>query len=1001
MSIKWKVIASVMLLIVIISTVFIAVFIQFSNKNIEAYIDNRIANIKIIAQSIEEQQRVVYRNRIKSFISYKNIQSREETLNAFARRDRQELQRLSQPFFKILQEENSHFSSLAWITPESRNFLRVHFPYKFDDDISTMRPDIVNANATLTPSYGYIVAGQGLIYTIVQPVLYEGNHIGLVQFAIKGDSLLDAVFAGMHTPVGFLFDNEKFRFATNTILPAISDNSITIQSGHLPLFKRIRNQVDWSLDRQRICLADKIYVIVKVLNLLSYDDKLQGTLISVLDITERTAEAANRVTWIVVLSGLLLLCSFLILYFSLGRLVQKISDLNQALNESIYHLQQQADELQQEQDLFMAGPVMTFTWENSEQLSVQQVSANVRDILGYKEEELLSGQVCYADLIHPDDRQSVASALAECKIRKMSFAHDPYRLMTRDHGLVWVLQTSIPVRNSDNVITHYRGYLVDITRTMLMEKTIQVTRDRLEFIIDGAGLGTWDWNLQTGEETFNEHYAATLGYSLAELSREFADWESRIHPDDYDRVMQTLADHLEGRSESCLSEYRLRHKSGRWIWVLGIGRIIERAENEAPQRLAGIIFDITDRKEQEELRLQTARQQEQLKQFDSLRNMAGAIAHRFNNSIMGVHGNLELLLLLLSRGTEERTRAEQALQAAKSAGQVGSMMLTYVGQRPLTLHREDLVEVVKTVITENSPLFPSAVSLQYGAGNGSLYCSMDSEQMKEVIGGIIANSVESFSEGTGEIEVDFGEGFFKADSFPIPFHDMDVKDGDYVFCRIKDSGHGISPENILRIFEPFFTTRFIGRGIGLALAVGILKAHHGALTVESHPDQGTVVTILLPSKSAPRHEIAPRQSRKPEQESDAKILQGNILFADDDTMLLEMGRKILESFGLAVHTARNGQEAVDIISRQDVHFRAVLLDVSMPDMNGIKAMEEIRAIDPDLPVVLTSGYAKDDPLFRELTMQPDGFLGKPFKLFEIRSIVAALPESISRPHRSD
>ena len=210
----------------------------------------------------------------------------------------------------------------------------------------------------------------------------------------------------------------------------------------------------------------------------------------------------------------------------------------------------------------------------------------------------------------------------------------------------------------------------------------------------------------------------------------------------------------------------------------------------------------------------------------------------------------------------------------------------------------------------------------------------------------------------------------------------------YSFCQIQDSGHGIGPENLQRIFEPFYTTRFVGRGLGLALTVGIMRAHHGAITVEKSTSyKGTTVRVLFPS--IPTSQQARHFPEEVKVES--MCLSGDILLADDEEIVLNTGREILEALGFTVHVAVDGQEAVDKVRRQNISFCAAVLDISMPEMDGIIAMKAIREIDPSIPILLTSGYSEDTFSFQEdQKSKPDCFLAKPFQLSDMRSSLEKL-----------
>ena len=261
----------------------------------------------------------------------------------------------------------------------------------------------------------------------------------------------------------------------------------------------------------------------------------------------------------------------------------------------------------------------------------------------------------------------------------------------------------------------------------------------------------------------------------------------------------------------------------------------------------GIYRDITEQKEQDALKLKINQQQEELKRLKSLKTMAGAIAHRFNNSMTAVLGNLELLEMTVEADAPGRENIAYALDVTREASQIGSMMLTYVGQMKLQRTSANLVDIVRTVVVELKSQFLPSISLKFGAQPEPLYCVADGLQIKAVIRSVLINAIESLPASSGTIEITFGSEQYATSTFPTCFQNDDIESKLYSFCQISDSGAGIKPEDISRICEPFFTTKFIGRGLGLALSVGILQAHQGALTVESLPEQGTTMRILLPS----------------------------------------------------------------------------------------------------------------------------------------------------------
>ena len=271
--------------------------------------------------------------------------------------------------------------------------------------------------------------------------------------------------------------------------------------------------------------------------------------------------------------------------------------------------------LQQKHEMFMHGPVMIFTWTHQENWPVQYVSENVGDTLGFSANEFLDGSIKYIDCIHPDDLQRVSREIAELfESENKNFVHEPYRLIARNGESVWVLGSTSVVRGGDGAITHFQGYLVNITQTMLMKDEISEAKKRLDLVIDGASLGTWDLDVVTGISVQNDRFAEIIGRAPDEIKSDISTWQSMIHPDDASAVNKLLIDHLEGVTSVYKSEYRLRHKSGKWVWVLDVGKVLERDEDDKPLRVLGILLDITENKEAAETLLKS-KQQEYMRHY--------------------------------------------------------------------------------------------------------------------------------------------------------------------------------------------------------------------------------------------------------------------------------------------------------------------------------------------------------------------------------------------------
>lgn len=333
-----------MLVIITICGVFIARFVFDSRDNLKNFADIKTASIRAIVETIEEENSRHYRNRIQTFINYAELPKQEKIISAFARQDRDELLRLTAPYLNVFRKENPYFSTFSWLTPDNYAFLRVHRPTLFGDSIGEMRPDIEDANNEQRHNAGYVVAKHGLQYRIVQPVSYEGQHVGVVQFGLKGSQLMDAVHEKLNVPVGMAIPNNKFSFIKYSQLPSLAGSTHTIQSKGIDLFQRDNGGIDWNLDQQKVTLQGKSYIIANAFNFLNYKQEQQGYVFVVLDISEQEEKLRSRIVFILLISGAMIILSFLILSSSYGSLVQKIVDLNKALEQSNQDLESQVEQ---------------------------------------------------------------------------------------------------------------------------------------------------------------------------------------------------------------------------------------------------------------------------------------------------------------------------------------------------------------------------------------------------------------------------------------------------------------------------------------------------------------------------------------------------------------------------------------------------------------------------------------------------------------------------------
>ena len=398
------------------------------------------------------------------------------------------------------------------------------------------------------------------------------------------------------------------------------------------------------------------------------------------------------------------------------------------------------------------------------------------------------------------------------------------------------------------------------------------------------------------------------------------------------------------------------------------------------------VVDVTEKRqaEQEKIRLET----EILKfqKEDSLKRLAGGIAHNFNNLLTVIMGNLELAHEDKHIQPQTLQSLDEAYDASTKAAKLSTMMLSYLGFPPTKPQRIDVSQSLEGILGVLKSTLHGLLRLTYLPSRGPIWVTGDPTQLAQIINNLIANSVEAIGKDAGTIRVRVYEDEFSSRNLPPSVHGERIQPGHYACIEITDSGCGMNAKTLEKSIDPFFTTHFTGRGLGLSAVWGIVHAHGGYFYIESSPGEGTQVKILLPT-ALPQHQASLPYRPPPRQHSPT---HGSILFIDDDQIVRKIGKLILEEEGYAVIEAQGGKEGVAIFREQRQEILGVILDFAMPDQDGIITLNKLRAIDANLSVLLVSGYLKEQTVDKFFNEQPNGFLQKPFSREEFLRAVAEL-----------
>jgi signal transduction histidine kinase/ActR/RegA family two-component response regulator len=371
----------------------------------------------------------------------------------------------------------------------------------------------------------------------------------------------------------------------------------------------------------------------------------------------------------------------------------------------------------------------------------------------------------------------------------------------------------------------------------------------------------------------------------------------------------------------------------------------------------------------------------QAQRLESLRVMAGGVAHDFNNLLTSIVGNANVLLEELTPESELWEAAEQIEKAGQHAAALVRQMLAFCGRGTLSTELLDLSSLVWESVDLLRASISKTAELRCELANDLPAIQADPTQVRQVLINLVVNASEAIGSVAGVIRVstrrlDVPEGQSYRTALEAP-----LGPGSYVCLEVADTGRGMSEETKAKLFEPFFSTKFAGRGLGLAAVLGIVRGHRGSIQVYSRQAQGTEIEILFPAAQAcsqpPRGTPAAADWRA----------DGTVLVVDDEEPIRNIAKAVLKRAGLQVVTAQNGPEALQILRRGGTHgisVSAVLLDLVMPGMDGNEVLAELRSFDPDLPVILSSGYAQGGASLERLAAcGPTSFLAKPYRPAEL------------------
>ena len=559
-----------------------------------------------------------------------------------------------------------------------------------------------------------------------------------------------------------------------------------------------------------------------------------------------------------------------------------------------------------------------------------------------------------------------------------------HRIIMPSGDLRWHQWTHRGIYMPDASLVEYQAVGLDITDRKRAEEALRTSEDYFKTIFNEAPLGVALIDSLSGHiYEVNPMFARIAGRTMEEMVK--IDWMSITHPDDVQKDLDNMAQLNAGKINGFQMEKRYLHHDGAAVWINMTIAPVKVEDKSHPRHLC-MIEDITERKRLAAEKAGLEEQNRQLKKAESLRRMAGAIAHNFNNQLQVVIGNLELVEGDLAMGRDPAGELSDAGKAASKAAELSKMMLTYIGQSSAKREQLDLAELYRMSLPMLQASMPKGVIMEADLPVVSPFINGNAIEIQQVLTNLVTNALESMVGKEGTVHLNVGKAF-PADipalhRFPLEWRSQEQA---YSCMEVMDSGCGIQEKDVEKIFDPFFSTKFTGRGMGLPVVLGIVRAHHGCITVENRINGGSVFKVFFPLST----QIAPCQ---PVQVAKApRVVPGaTVLLVEDEEGVRKMATLALVNMGFTVLQAKDGVEAVEVFRQKKDQISCLLCDLTMPRMGGWETISAIRAIRNDLPIILASGYDEASVMAGEHPELPDFFLNKPYGLGKLGNAIGCV-----------
>ena len=593
---------------------------------------------------------------------------------------------------------------------------------------------------------------------------------------------------------------------------------------------------------------------------------------------------------------------------------------------------------------------------------------------GWEQAELCQMKISQINMLTEQEVQSEMELARQEKRNFFTFRH------CRADGLVRDVEVfSAPIFIAGRSLLY--SIINDVTERKEFQEALLASNERMRLVMAATNAGIWESELSSNIDIWSDELWKLFGLKPQSCEPSLENWLKTIIPEDREKVEQAVMEALKSGGEFN-SIWRIRDADGKVRWLMSKGNPVKDSEGKIISRYSGIVLDITERKRAEEKKQQLESHLRKSQRLETIGTLAGGIAHDLNNILTPILGYAELGMLELTEKESLHDYFSEISQAVMRAQSLVSQILLFSRAQESTPTIVSVQAVLAEALKLLRPSIPVTITIEQHIDKSCRNILADSAQIHQVIVNLCTNAFQAMEDSGGTLTIELKEITTGTD---LQAQHLDLPAETYVQLSISDTGTGMDDATLERIFEPFFTTKSVNKGTGLGLSVvhGIITSFKGKIIVETRQGKGTTFRVYLP--------VVNDQLVKPASKETPGHGHGRILLVDDDLALLRVVTKMITKIGFTVQGLSLPLEAVELFRQNPEKFDLLITDLIMPEMTGIELAEELHKINPQMPVILMTGYGKDlDPLLLSSCYGINQFLKKPVKLTEVALAINAL-----------